>query len=422
MSSPPPLRTEIIAGITTFFTMAYIVVVNPAILSTDGTGLPFSAVMTATVVLSAALTLFMGLYAKLPYAVAPGMGINAFFTFGLVLGRKIPAATALGIVFWAGVFFVLVSATGLRVAIARAIPKNIRTATAAGIGIFLTFLGLKGAGIVAADPVTFVRLGTLGYPALLACLGILLSVVLLKRKSAFAFLVAIGVVTALSFPLGLAKAPTQVFAAPDFSLVGKLDILGALKPALVPAIVSILLTDLFDSISTFIGVSQAAGLVDENGEPLRLREGLVVDAFATLTAGLLGTSSGTAFVESTAGVELGGRTGRVSVVTALCFVPCLVLGPLAAVVPAHATAPVLVIVGALMFRSVSSLALEHLEDLLPAFLTLVLIPLTFSITQGILWGFIAHAALYALAGRAREVAVGTWVLAAVSIALLVIEH
>ena len=418
----PPLRTEIIAGITTFFTMAYIVVVNPAILATEGTGLTFSGVLTATVVLSAAMTLLMGLYAKLPYAVAPGMGINAFFTFGLVLGKKIPAPTALGIVFWAGVIFVLVSVTGVRVAIARAIPKNIRTATATGIGIFLTFLGLKGAGIVAADPVTFVRLGALDARALLAVVGIVIAVVLLRRRSAFAFLVAIGIVTIVSFPLGLAKMPEHLFALPDFSLAGKLDIWGALRPALLPAILSILLTDLFDSISTFIGVSQAAGLVDEHGEPLRLREGLVVDAFATLFAGLLGTSSGTAFVESTAGVELGGRTGRVSVVTALCFVPCLVLGPLAAVVPSHATAPVLVIVGALMFRSVSSLALEKLEDLLPAFLTIVLIPLTFSITQGILWGFIAHAALYAVAGRAREVAAGTWALAAVSITLLLVER
>lgn len=418
----PPLRTEVIAGITTFFTMAYIVVVNPSILATEGTGLPFTAVMTATVVLSASMTLFMGLYAKLPYAVAPGMGINAFFTFGLILGRKIPWPTALGIVFWAGMFFVLISVTGLRVAIARAIPRNLRPATAVGIGLFLALLGFRGAGIVAADPVTFVRLGHLDARALLAVIGIAIVVALMRRKNAFAFLAAIAFVTAASLPLGLAHAPTKVFEAPDFSLVGKLDVVGALTPALAPAIVSILLTDLFDSISTFIGVSQGAGLVDEDGEPLRLREGLVVDAFATLTAGLLGTSSGTAFVESTAGVELGGRTGRTAVVTALCFVPCLVLGPLAAVVPSHATAPVLVVVGALMFRSAASLTLEKLEDLVPAFLTIALIPLTFSITQGILWGFVAHAVLYALAGRAREVDRATWVMAAVSVALLVVER
>lgn len=418
----PSLRTEIIAGITTFFTMAYIVVVNPAILATEGTGMSFPAVMTATVLLAASMTLFMGLYAKLPYAVAPGMGINAFFTFGLVLGHKIPWPIALGIVFWAGLFFVVISVTGVRVMIAQAIPKNLRPATATGIGLFLTFIGLKGAGIVAADPVTFVKLGRLDARALLAVAGIVFTVALLRRKNAFAFLGAIALVTVASLPLGLAKLPEHAFAAPDFSLVGKLDVFGALRPALAPAIVAILFTDLFDSISTFIGVSQAAGLVDEKGEPIRLREGLVVDAFATLGAGLLGTSSGTAFIESTAGVELGGRTGRTSVVTALCFLPCLVLGPLAAVVPPHATAPVLVVVGALMFRSVSSLQLDKLEDVVPAFLTITLIPLTFSITQGILWGFIAHVALYAIAGRAREVRGGTWGLAAISMGLLVVER
>jgi AGZA family xanthine/uracil permease-like MFS transporter len=417
-----PWRTEIVAGVTTFFTMAYVVVVNPAILATEGTGMPFSGVMTATVVLSASMTLLMGLYARLPYAVAPGMGINAFFTFGLVLGQKVPWQTALGIVFWAGVFFVAISVTGLRAAIAKAIPPNLRSATATGIGLFLAFIGLKGAGIVAADPVTFVKLGRLDLRALLALAGIGVAVALLRRKSPISFLATIFAITVVSLPLGLAKVPEHALAAPDFSLVGKLDLVGALRPALAPAVVAIMLTDLFDSISTFIGVSHAAGLVDEHGDPIRLREGLVVDAFATLGAGLLGTSSGTAYIESSAGVEVGGRTGRTSVVTALCFLPLLVLGPLAEVVPAHATAPVLVVVGALMFRSVKTLALDKLEDAVPAYLTILLIPLTFSITQGILWGFVAHAALYTLAGRAREVRGSTWALAAVAIGLLAVER
>jgi adenine/guanine/hypoxanthine permease len=418
----PPLRTEVVAGITTFFTMAYVVVVNPAILSTEGTGLPFNAVMTATVILAASMTLLMGIYARLPYAVAPGMGINAFFTFGIVLGQKVPWPTALGIVFWAGVFFLVVSVTGLRVAVARAIPKNLRSATAVGIGIFLTFLGLKGAGIVASDPVTFVKLGPLGMRAVLALFGLGVAVALLRRKSPLAFLLTIVVATVASLPLGLAKLPDHIISAPDFSLVFALDIKGALRPSLLPAVAAILLTDLFDSISTFIGVSQAAKLVDDDGEPLRLREGLLVDALATLGAGLLGTSSGTAYIESSAGVEVGGRTGRTSIVTGLCFLPLLVLGPLAGMVPPHATAPVLILVGALMFRSVAALDLVRLEDALPAYLTVVLIPLTFSITQGILWGFITHASLYALVGRAREVKPGTWALAAIAALLLVVER
>ena len=413
---------EIAAGITTFFTMAYIVVVNPAILATEGTGMPFSGVMTATVLVASSMTLLMGLYARLPYAVAPGMGINAFFAFGIVLGMKVPWPTALGMVFWAGVVFVLVSVTGLRVAVARAIPQGLRAATAVGIGIFLTFIGLKGAGVIAADPATFVKLGHLDARALLALGGVGLAVALLRRKSPLAFIAAIVAVTLVSIPLGLAKLPARIVSAPDFSLVGKLDVIGALRPAFVPAIIAILLTDLFDSISTFIGVSQASGLVDEQGEPLRLREGLVVDALATLGAGLVGSSSGTAYIESSAGVEVGGRTGKTSVVTALCFLPLLFLGPLAEIVPAHATAPVLVVVGALMFRSVAAIEMTRLEDAVPAYLTIVLIPLTFSITQGILWGFVAHVVLYAMAGRAREVKPGTWALAGIAVALLVVER
>jgi adenine/guanine/hypoxanthine permease len=420
----PSLRTEIVAGVTTFFTMAYVVVVNPAILSTEGTGLRFSAVMTATVLLAASMTLLMGVYARLPYAVAPGMGINAFFTFGIILGpQKVPAPIALGIVFWAGVIFLLVSATGLREKVARAIPKNLRAATAIGIGFFLTFIGLKGANIVASDPVTFVKLARLDGRALLALFGLAVAVLLMNRKSPLAFLISIVVTTLASLPLGLAKLPAQgAVSAPDFSLVGVLDIRGALKPALLPAILAILFTDLFDSLSTFIGVSQAAKLVDKDGHPVRLKEGLIVDSLATLGAGLLGTSSGTAYIESTAGVEVGGRTGRTSIVTALCFIPFLFLGPLAGMVPSHATAPVLIIVGALMFRSVGALNLAKLEDALPAFLTIVLIPLTFSITQGILWGFITHTAFYTLAGRHKELPIGTWALAVISIALLTIER
>ncbi len=417
------LRTEAIAGVTTFFTMAYILVVNPAILSTPGTGMSFSGVMTATVLLCFTMTLLMGLYAKLPFAVAPGMGINAFFTFSIVLGQKVPWPTALGIVFWAGVLFLIVSATPLREQVARAIPANLRTAAAVGIGIFLSFIGLKNAGVIAADPVTLVRLGELGRGAGLCALGGALIVWQLSRKSPLAFLSGITAVTGAAWGLGMIPAPSAWTAAPDFSSVFfKLDIVGALKPALAPAILSILMTDLFDSVSTFVGVSQATGLLDEKGEPKNLKQGLLVDAVATLTAGLFGTSSGTAYIESAAGIEVGGRTGLTSVFTALCFLPCFFLAPLAAAVPPYATAPVLILVGALMFRSATSLKLDRLEDALPAFLTIVLIPLTFSITQGMLWGFISHVVLYTLSGRRKEVSAMMWAIAAASAGLLALER
>ena len=419
----PDLRTEAIAGITTFFTMAYIVVVNPAILSTPGTGMAFSGVLTATVLVCFVMTLFMGVYAKLPFAVAPGMGINAYFTYTVILQQGVWWQVALGIVFWAGVLFLLISVTPVRETIAKAIPSELRIATAAGIGIFLTFIGLKNAGLIAADPVTFVKLGTLDRHTLFGAAGMLVTVLLLVRRSALAYLAGIFVVTAITWVAGEIKTPEQIFTTPDFKTVFlKLDILGALKISLLPAIVGILFTDLFDSISTFIGVAHAADLLDENGNPRNLRQGLIVDSVATFGAGLAGTSSGTAYIESVAGINSGGRTGMTSVFTALCFLPCFFLAPLAGMVPLYATAPVLILVGAAMFKSVGQINFARIEEGLPAFLTIILIPLTFSITQGILWGFISHVGLYLITGRRKDVHPVMYVLAAVAIALLWLEH
>ncbi len=383
----------------------------------------FSGVLTATVLLCFAMTLFMGLYAKLPFAVAPGMGLNAFFTFTIILTQKVWWQVALGIVFWAGVLFLLISVTPIRETIAKAIPPELRIGTAAGIGIFLTFIGLKNAGMIAADPVTFVKLGNLGLPAMLTVLATALSVWLLTRKSALAFLAGIVFATGLGWAFGLVGAPASFVSQPDFQTVFlKLDILGALKLSLLPAIIAIMFTDLFDSISTFMGVAHAADLLDESGHPKNLKQGLVVDSFATLGAGLVGTSSGTAYIESIAGINMGGRTGLTSVFTALCFLPCLFLAPLAGMVPPFATASVLILVGASMFRSVGQISFSKIEEGLPAFLTIILIPLTFSITQGILWGFISHVGLYLIAGRAREIHPMMYALALVSVGLLVLEQ
>jgi AGZA family xanthine/uracil permease-like MFS transporter len=420
----PKLKTEAIAGITTFFTMAYIVIVNPQILSAGGkTGMAFTGVLTATVLICFTMTLLMGIYAKLPFAVAPGMGINAFFTYTIILGKGVPWPAALGIIFWAGVFFLLVSVTPVRESIAKAIPAELRIAAAAGIGIFLTFIGLKNAGFIVADPVTFVKLGALGKPALLTILGLAISVFLMSRKNPFAFLLAITVVTITAWALGLVSTPAQLLSLPDFkSVFLKLDILGAFKLALLPSIISILFTDLFDSISTFIGVAHAADLLDEHGHLRNLRQGLIVDSLATMGAGLAGTSSGTAYIESIAGISMGGRSGLTSVFTALCFLPCFFIAPLAGVVPPYATAAVLILVGAAMFKSVGKINFSKVEEGVPAFLTLILIPLTFSITQGILWGFISHVGLYLMVGRRREIHPAMHALAVVSIGLLVLER
>jgi adenine/guanine/hypoxanthine permease len=351
------------------------------------------------------------------------MGINAFFTFTIILTQKIWWQVALGIIFWAGLLFLLISVTQIRETIAKAIPAELRIATAAGIGIFLAFIGLKNAGFIAADPVTFVRLGTLDQRTFLTILGIVITVLLMVRRSAFSFLAGILVVTLIAWATGMVNAPERFFSAPDFHTVFlKLDILGALKLSLLPAITAVLFTDLFDSISTFIGVAHAAGLLDEQGNPRNLRQGLIVDSVATLGAGLAGTSSGTAYIESVAGINMGGRTGLTSVFTALCFLPCFFLAPLAGMVPAFATAPVLILVGASMFKSVGQISFSKVEEGLPAFLTIILIPLMFSITQGILWGFISHVGLYLMVGRRKDIHPVMYVLALISIGLLLLEH
>ena len=402
--------------------MSYIVVVNPSILATPGTGMAFSGVLTATVLIAFSMTLLMGLYARLPFAVAPGMGLNAFFAYTVILRDGVPWQTALGIVFWAGVLFLLVSITPLRERIATSIPTGLRLSAAAGIGLLLTFIGLRNAGLVEGDPITLVRLGTLDYRAAFLVAGVIVAVALMRRNNPLAFLAAIFAVTAFAWAFGYAAAPERILGAPDFSSVFlELDILGALQLALVPAMVSIMFTDLFDSLSTFIGVAKAAGLTEPDGRPINLRRGLIVDSCATLGAGLAGSSPGTAYVESIAGIRMGGTSGMTAVVTALCFLPCFFVAPLAAAVPPYATAPVLVLVGVTMFQTVAEINFATIEDSLPAFVTLVLIPLTFSITQGILWGFILHALLYTVAGRAKEVPAILWPLAVISVLLLLLE-
>jgi adenine/guanine/hypoxanthine permease len=423
VSNERPLHADVIGGVTTFFTMAYIVVVNPSILSTAGTGMPFTGALTATVLVAASMTLIMGLYAGLPFAVAPGMGLNAFFAFTIVLQNKVPWQTALGMVFWAGVLFLVISMTPVREQIALAIPVSLRKAAAAGIGLLLTFIGLRNAGLIVGDPATLVRMGTLDHRATFMVLGIVVAAALMRRNNPLAFLAAIFSATALAWIFGFAKPPDHLVSAPDFSSAFlALDVRGALQLALLPTIVAIFFTDLFDSLSTFIGVANAAGLTDADGRPINLRRGLIVDALATLTSGLVGTSPGTAYVESIAGIRMGGRSGRASVVTAICFLPCFFLAPLVAAVPAYATAAVLVLVGVAMFQSIASIDFLSLEDALPAFVTVILIPLTLSITQGILWGFLLHALLYVVAGRWRDVNFTLWVLAILSAGLLLLGH
>jgi adenine/guanine/hypoxanthine permease len=403
------VRTEVLAGVTTFLTMSYIVAVNPAILSSEGTGLAFAPLVTATVLVAFAASALMGLVARLPYALAPGMGLNAFVTYSLVLGDGLTGRQALAVVVASGVLFVALSVTRARAAVARAIPMSLRNGAAAGIGLFLTVIGLKNAGVVVGHPVTLVAAGPITVEVGLFVAGLVAIALLARRGSKGALLWAMAGVTVAAAVLGKVAPPDHVVAWPDFSLIGAFDLTGIWAPALAGSLVTLLLTDLFDSLSTFLGVSQAAGLVDEHGEPQRLGAALTVDAIATLLSGLLGTSPATTYVESAAGIREGGRTGLTAVVAGLCFLPLLFFAPLIGVIPTYATAPVLVFVGVSMLASVRQLPVDDPVDALPGFLTLVLIPMTFSITQGIVWGVLAHLAFQVLRGRARAVPGALWV-------------
>ncbi|GGB83691.1 NCS2 family permease [Dyadobacter sediminis] len=409
------LSTEILAGVSSFLATAYIIVVNPSILSQ--TGMPFSAVLTATVLVSFFSSLMMGIYANNPILVAPGMGLNAFFTFTAVFAEKLSWQVALGTVFWSGVFFLLLSVFNIRSYIVKAIPKALRFAIAAGIGLFITLIGFANARFIVANPATMISLGNLNASTLTFIAGLLLTVVLLIRKVKGSILIGIVLTSLLAWPIGrwwggpeTVVTIGQIVSKPDFSLLFQLDIVNSLQWSLAPIILAFVFTDMFDSLSTFVGLAEAADLLDENGEPRNLQKSLIVDAFSTTVAGLVGSSPGTAYIESAVGIEQGGKTGLTAVTGAFLFLPFLFLSPLISAVPAIATAPALVLVGVFMMKPVVKINWNQLEEAFPAFIAMVLIPFTYSITQGIIWGFLSWTALHIATGKIREISLALWII------------
>ena len=427
------VRTEVIAGITTFVAAMYIIVVNPAIISQ--TGLPFGAVLTATVILSAFCTLMMGFYANNPILVAPGMGLNAFFTFSVVLGMKVPVETALGAVFWAGVFFFLLSIFNIRTYIVKAIPKQIRYAVSAGIGLFITLIGFANSNFIVSKGVPLLGMTSMDAIAVTFIIGLIITSILVAKNIKGSLIIGIIITTILLIPIGRWYGDASainfgtstlvswkgIFSAPDFSLLGKLDLVGSLKWAIWPITFAILFTDMFDSLSTFVGVAEAANITDKDGEPRNIKQSLVVDSVATGLAGVLGTSSGTAYIESAAGVQQGGRTGLTAVVAGLLFIPFMFISPLLSIVPSVATAPALILVGVFMLKPVLKINWSNLDDAIPAFLAMVLIPFTYSITQGIIWGFLSWTVIKIFMGKYKEISTTLIIIDILSILLLISE-
>jgi AGZA family xanthine/uracil permease-like MFS transporter len=409
------LKTEILAGISTFLACFYIIIVNPAILSQAG--MPFSAVLTATVLVSAFGSLMMGIYAKNPIVVAPGMGINAFFTYTAVKGFGLSFEEALGAVFWSGVIFLILSIFKTREKIIQAIPAAIRHAVSAGIGLFICFIGFQNAHFIVDNPATLVGMAAFKEPVTLTFLaGLLFTGGLLIRKVSGAIIFGILFTTALAWPIGRFWGDassvnlgistlvnyTGLFAWPDFSLVGKADILGSLRYAYVPVIFVFTFTILFDGISTFVGLAEASGLKDPDGNPKNMRKSLLTDSVATLFAGLVGSSSGTAYIESAVGIEEGGRTGLTAITAGLLFLPFMFFSPLLSVIPSVASSIALVLVGSFMVIPLTKINWSDLEESIPSFLTIVLIPFTYSLSVGISFGFISWTVLKLITGKRSE--------------------
>ncbi len=405
------LGREIQAGFTTFAAMAYILAVNPAILA--DAGMPRAALVTVTALTAALSTALMALLTNFPLALAPGMGINAYFTYSVCLGLGVPWQSALGLVFINGVIFLGLSLTGVREKIIEAIPYSLKMAVTAGIGLFIAFIGLKNGGIIVDHPATFVSHGNLGSPPVLLCFaGLLLAAVLVAREVTGGIIIAILAVTAVGLfvPNGAGgmvttlpgslvdtpASPAATFLQLNFDLV-RTDLLKAL-----PIILTLLLVDMFDNIGTLIGVTQRAGLLGPDGRLPKAGRALVADSTAAILSSLLGTSTVVSYIESAAGVSAGGRTGLTALTTAACFLLALVFTPLILAIPAVATAPALVIVGMLMFQSVANINLKDFHEAAPAFMIILGMPLTFSIAEGLGFGLITCALVWLATGRGRQ--------------------
>jgi adenine/guanine/hypoxanthine permease len=410
-------RQETIGGLTTFLTMAYIIVVNPAIL--EAAGIPREASITATIISAAFGTLVMGVYAKRPFAIAPYMGENAFIAFTVVKGMGFPWQTALGAIFLAGVLFTVLTLFNVRAWLASAIPLSLKYSFAVGIGFFLTFIGLNEIGVVALGvPGAPVALGNLASPpTLLALVGFLGTAWLLIRRTPGALMIGMLATTAASIALGITPWPAQWVSAPPSlaPIVGQLDIAGALSVQGLPIVILIFVMAFVDTIGTLIGLSVRAGWLDASGNLPEIEKPMLADALTNVVAPLLGTTTSGAYVESAAGIEAGGRTGFTAVVVAALFVGSLFLAPVFTVVPPHAYGIALVAIGILMIGPVTQLDFSDYTELIPAFLTIVLISFTYNIGVGLTAGLLVYPALKLLTGRAREVPLPLWLLAALSL-------
>lgn len=415
------VRTEIVAGITTFVALSYIIFVNPNILA--DAGVPKEAAIASTIWIAALASMMMGIFANYPVALAPGMGLNAFFAYYVCGILGLHWTVALGAVFFSGVLFLILTIGGIRQAIINCVPANLKFAIGVGIGLFIAFIGLKGTGIIIADPATFITLGHVTQPTTaLSLFGLLFTGGLMALNVQGALLIGILVTTILSMIMGLSPMPSSFgdvisTSVPSLSsTLGELDIMGAWHYGIVSIIFTFTVVELFDNMGTLIGLTQKANLVDKDGNIENLDRALTTDAIGTIFSSIFGTSTVTSYIESAAGIAAGGKTGLTAVVVALLFVVSLLFAPLIGLVPAFATAPALILVGAMMMNGIKQVEFADFTDGFPAFLTIIMMPMTSSIANGFAFGFVSYVVMKTIGGKIREIHPVMWL---VSIAFLI---
>lgn len=415
------VKQEIIAGVTTFLTMAYIIFVNPSILSM--TGMDKGALITVTCLASAIGTAITAFWVNAPLAMAPGMGLNAFFTFTLVLGNGATWEQALGVVFISGVIFLALTFSGLREKIIDAIPAEIRLAVGAGIGLFIAFIGMQGMGLIVSNPATVVALGKFNLNVVLGLVGFAIMGFLEMKKVKGGILIGIVATTVLGIIFGAVQLPSQIISMPPSPapIALKLDVLGAIKPIFLGSIFSFMFVDLFDSLGTIMACAHEAEMIDEKGKIKNVSKILEADAIATVIGSLLGTSTTTTFVESASGIAVGGRTGLTALTTAVLFAISLFFSPIIGVVPAFATAPALILVGVYMFKNLLDIDFHNIEVAIPCFLIIIMMPLTYSISIGISFGFISYILVCLFGGKITHVKPIMWAIGFFSVVELMFK-
>lgn len=415
------VKTEILAGITSFLTMSYIIFVNPAILA--DAGIPKEAALAATIYASVFCTILMALWANYPVAVAPGMGLNAFFAYTVVLGQGLSWQTALGAVFISGVVFLILTVTGIRQKIVDGVPDVLKSAIAVGIGLFIAFIGLKNAELVVANEATFVALGNItSLGPLLALLGLIVAAILMAKRVKGALLISILATSIVAMITGFISFPKSIGDIVSLNLPSMsetflaMDIMGAIGYGILSVIFSFTIVELFDNLATLIGLTRKAGLTDENGKIENLDRALQADAIGTMASAAFGSTALNAYVENATGISEGGRTGLTALTVGILFFGALIFAPLIVFIPSVATAPILILVGALMISEIKHISFEDFTDVIPVFLTIVLMPLTFSIAQGLAFGFISFTLLKLLTGKSSQI---HWIMYVVSAAFII---